>query len=85
MTDVFVSFSKDYDIDSLDARRNVVKVLFLLDPSYENHHDFLDKNNEIGYDLLCTNKDFNDDLIYIDSNKTLMAILEDFVLDKYDY
>lgn len=85
MTDVFVSFSKDYDIDSLDARRNVVKVLFLLDPSYENHHDFLDKNNEIGYDLLCTNKDFNDDLIYIDSNKTLIAILEDFVLDKYDY
>ena len=83
LVDVFVSFSKDYDIDKLDARRNVIKVLFLDGSLHESHP--LDENNKSAYDLLCTDKDLNhQDMRYIDSNKTLLHVLEDCVLNKYN-
>lgn len=88
LVDVFVSYSKDYDIGSLDARRNVIKVLFLDDFQLDGYGDcgFLDENNKACYDLLCSEKNFNcDDLINIDSNKTFLSVLEDFVLKNYDY
>lgn len=84
LADVFVSFSKDYDIDRIDARGNIIKVLFLDGSLYESH-DSLDEKNKSAYDLLCADKDLNDqDMKYIDSNKTFLHVLEDIVLNKYD-
>ena len=84
LTDVFVSFSKDYDIDKLDVRENAIKVLFVDGSLYESH-DSLDEKNKSAYDLLCADKDLNNqDMRYIDSNKTFLHVLEDIVLNKYN-
>ena len=60
LTDIFISFSQNYDINKLDARENVIKLLFLDNPNFsdENYDLTLNYTDTESKALLKILKDF---------------------------
>lgn len=86
LTDILISFSPNVNIKDMDARENIVKILFMLEnPKTKQDLSF--------YDLIITNQNTiydaskESDMYYMDSDylNNILNLVKEYIINKYEY